>query len=70
MLITELAAFLLAVQLGVKTFMHQGKALRRGPESGGSHNCGLGGARRGIKEGERKKLNRAWAGGGQKQETK
>ena len=69
-LITELAAFLLAVQLGVQNFHASGEALRRGPESGGSHNCSLGGPRRGIKEGERNKINRAWAGGGQKQGTK
>ena len=63
------AAFLLAEQLGVQKFHDQGEVLRRGPKLGGGHNCSLGRTSRGEKEGERKKLNRAWAGLGQTQGT-
>ena len=47
------------MQLGVQNFHASGEALRRGPESGGSHNCSLGGPRRGIKEGERNKIKQS-----------
>lgn len=63
------AAFLLEEQVGVQKFHDQREVVRRGPELGGSHNCSLGRTNKGIKEGERKKLNRAWAGLGQTQGT-